>query len=170
MFSFNDMDEILPGKLWLGNDISAQNIQALKDKGITKVLTVMKESNLKYDIEDGFIHRKVEVVDFYKQNIIQFFGECLNFIQGEEKVLVHCAAGASRSATIVIAYIMWANKMIYDEASQLVRDKRFIVCPNFGFREQLKLFETLLIENDYDLYKINFKEIKWEPPKDFSYF
>ena len=170
MFDFNYMDEIIGGKLWLGNLISAENIQDLKDKGITKILTVMNGSNLKYDIEEGFFHKKVEVDDFYDQNIIKYFGECLNFINGEEKVLVHCAAGASRSATIVIAYIMLTKKMKYDDASQLVRDKRFIICPNFGFREQLKMFEKLLIENDYDIFRINFKEINWEPPKEITYF
>ena len=40
--------------------------------------------------------------------------------------------------------------------------KRFIVFPNYGFREQLKMFEKLLIENDYDIDKINFNDIKWE--------
>ena len=170
MYDYNDMDEIIQGKIWLGNLMSAENIQALQDRGIIKVLTVMNGSNLKYDLEDGFIQKKVEVADFSEQNIIQYFGECLNFIEGDERVLVHCAAGASRSATIVIAYLMWANKMNYDKASQFVRDKRFIVSPNFGFREQLKMFEKLLIENDYDINRINFKEIKWNPPADLSYF
>ena len=168
-FENHDIDEITDN-LYLGNYVASIDISMLKKKGIKKILTVMNGSNLKYDIEDGFIQEKVEIVDFSDQNIIQYFGKCLNFIQGEEKVLVHCAAGASRSATIVIAYLMWAKKMKYDDAYQLVRDKRFIICPNCGFREQLKMFEKLLIENNYDLYSINFNEIKWEPPKDFSYF
>ena len=82
-------------------------------------------------------------------------------MKGEEKILVHCRAGASRSATIVIAYLMWTKKMEYGKALQFVKDKRFIVFPNDGFREQLKMFEKLLKENDYDIEKINFKEIKW---------
>ena len=170
MFAFNDMDEIIEGQVWLGNLISAENRQALKERGIIKVLTVMNDSNLKYDLEDGFIQKKVEVVDFGAQNIIQYFGECLNFMKGEERVLVHCAAGASRSATIVIAYLMWKYKMKYDKASQLVRDKRFVTCPNSGFIQQLKMFEKLLIENDYDINRINFKAIKWIPPAELNYF
>ena len=81
-------------------------------------------------------------------------------MDGEEKVLVHCMAGASRSATIVIAYLMWKKKMKYKEASQYVKDRRFIVYPNFGFRKQLQIFEKLLIDNDYDIDKIKFEEIK----------
>ena len=170
MYVNNDMDPIIDGQIWLGNLAAAQNIQALQDRGIIKVLTVMNGSNLKYNIEDGFIHKKVEVVDLGDQNIIQYFGECLNFIEGEERVLVHCSAGASRSATIVIAYLMWAKRMRYEKASEGVRNKRYVVCPNFGFREQLKLFERLLIANNYDIYRINFKAIRWNRSLGTSYF
>ena len=58
---------------------------------------------------------------------------------------------------------MWTQKLKFDKAFDLVKSKRQIVCPNDGFQEQLKLFEKLLIENDYDIKKINFKEIKWTP-------
>lgn len=48
-------------------------------------------------------------------------------------VLVHCAAGVSRSASIVIAYLMRNNGMNYTEAYALVKNKRFVICPNHGF-------------------------------------
>ena len=154
MFRFNDIDEIIDN-IWLGNCSSAENVKDLKDKGIKKILTVMDQTGPEYKEEDGFIHKKYEIRDFEDKNIIQYFGECLKFMKGEEKILVHCRAGASRSATIVIAYLMWTKKMEYGKALQFVKDKRFIV------REQLKMFEKLLKENDYDIEKINFKEIKW---------
>ena len=44
----------------------------------------------------------------------------LNFIKGDDNILLHCAAGASRSATIVIAYLMWKNKMKFDDALKFV--------------------------------------------------
>ena len=114
-----------------------------------------------YKESDNFIHKECNVDDLSQQNIIQYFGECFNFIKGEEKILVNCMAGASRSATIVIAYLMWIKKMKYEDALNFVCSKRPIVYPNDGFREQLKMFEKLLKENDYDIEKINFKEIKW---------
>ena len=51
--------------------------------------------------------------------------------------------------------------MNYDEAFTFVNNKREIF-PNEGFIEQLKLFGKLLEENDYDINKINFKEINWK--------
>lgn len=46
---------------------------------------------------------------------------------------MHCAAGVSRSASIVIAYLMRNNGMNYSDAFALVKNKRFVICPNHGF-------------------------------------
>ena len=115
-----------------------------------------------YKEEDKFNHKVFEVEDCATQNIIQYFGECINFIKENDKILVHCMAGASRSATIVIAYIMWEQKMSSQDALDFVSKKRSIICPNEGFIDQLKIFEKLLKDNNYDWDKIDFKSIKWE--------
>ena len=170
-----DINEIEENKLWLGNTFAAANIQDLKNKGIKKILTVMNTDPSRYFFnEHGFIHKIINIMDFDSVNIIQYFGECLNFMKGEEKVFVHCGVGVSRSATIVIAYLMWKYKMKYDDAFQFVKNKRPIICPNLGFTEQLKIFEKLLTENNYDINLINFKEVNWVPPAHmpilFSYY
>ena len=163
----NDIDEIIEN-LYLGNFSASENIQQLKDLGIKKVLSVIDFNDFPNYKDENIIHKSVEVSDFDYQNIIQYFGECLNFIKGEEKILVHCMAGASRSATIVIAYLMWIQKMKFDDALNFVNSKRPIVDPNDGFREQLKIFEKLLEDNNFDIDKINFSEIKWEPTPFFD--
>ena len=164
MLVFNDIDQILDN-LWLGNFYAAENADDLKSKGIKKVLTVMDDDGPVY--KDGdFIHLKFNIDDYSGQNIIQYFGKCLNFIKGEDKVFVHCIAGASRSATIVIAYLMWTEKMAFEKALEFTQSKRSIVYPNCGFKEQLKMFEKLLNDNDYDIDKIKFEEIKWEPSQE----
>ena len=52
--------------------------------------------------------------------------------------------------------------MSFDDALKFVKEKRRVVCPNYGFQEQLKIFEKNLIENNYNIDKIKFKDIKWE--------
>ncbi|KAL3831706.1 hypothetical protein ACJMK2_023425 [Sinanodonta woodiana] len=59
-------------------------------------------------------------------------------------VLVHCNAGVSRSATIVIAYLMQFREMKYQEAFNYLKEKRPAICPNEGFRTQLLQFEKQL--------------------------
>ena len=160
--SFNDMDEIIDN-LYLGNLSSAENVKKLKELGIKKVLSLLDGFFPNYNKSDNITQKKFIIHDFDQENIIKIFGDCFKFIKGEEKVLVHCAVGASRSATVVIAYLMWNKKISFEEALKFVQEKRYIVWPNPGFKEQLKLFDKKLKEKDYDIEKIKFKEIKWEP-------
>ena len=56
-------------------------------------------------------------------------------IQG--KVLIHGNAGISRSAAIVIGYVMEQYGVPYRDAFQLVQCKRFCINPNAHFENQL---------------------------------
>ena len=57
-------------------------------------------------------------------------------------VLVHCAAGRSRSATVVAAHLMQDEHLSAEEAIDDIRQKWWI-WPNVGFRQQLELFHKL---------------------------
>ena len=59
-------------------------------------------------------------------------------------VLVHCFAGVSRSASIVIAYLMRFGGMSFGSAIQLVRNKRPWISPNHGFMNQLRRYDNYL--------------------------
>ncbi|CAI2369738.1 unnamed protein product [Moneuplotes crassus] len=58
------------------------------------------------------------------------------------KILVHCAMGKSRSATIVIMYIMKKFKLPFKTAFKLVSLRREKIDINPGFIEKLKEFEN----------------------------
>jgi len=76
--------------------------------------------------------------------IIRIFDECIEFIDTAlktGKILVHCAAGVSRSASVVIAYIMKKNNLSYEDASFMVRQKRPMISPKFFV--QLKLWKNI---------------------------
>ena len=154
----DDIDQITE-TIYLGNIDAAFNKKKLKQLGIKKVLTVMSAFGNHYSPHE-FIHKSIDVDDDFRTNIICHFKECILFIEGKDKIFVHCAAGMSRSPTIVIAYIMWKRKLRLNEAIKFVKEKRSIISPNDNFMSQLKIFEELLIKNDYNINNINFKKIK----------
>lgn len=58
------------------------------------------------------------------------------------RVLVHCQAGISRSATICLAYLIHAHRVRLNEAFEFVKRRRHVISPNLGFMGQLLQFET----------------------------
>lgn len=61
-----------------------------------------------------------------------------------ERILVHCVQGISRSASVVIAYCMKSNEWSLKKSYDFVKSKRKIISPNVGFIKQLQQYEKLL--------------------------
>ena len=55
---------------------------------------------------------------------------------------------------------MWKTHSTFNEVYSFVKKIRPEIDPNNGFRRQLKLFEQLLVNNNYDLNLIDFESIK----------
>ena len=146
--------------LYLGNFYDALNIKKLSKIGIKKVLSLITDKQLlSYPIE--IEHKLIYINDLPRENIIKYFGECLLFIDDNKKVLVHCMAGSSRSASIVIAYLMWKNQLDFKETVKFVEQIRPCINPNYGFVKQLIIFQKLLKKNKYNINTIDFKGIQY---------
>lgn len=57
---------------------------------------------------------------------------------------MHCYVGVSRSATIVLAYLMRLKELTYERALQFLKTKRPDVMPNVGFIQKLLELEELV--------------------------
>ncbi|TDH02415.1 hypothetical protein EPR50_G00172580 [Perca flavescens] len=62
------------------------------------------------------------------------------------QVLVHCTVGVSRSATLVLAYLMIRQNLTLVEAIKTVKDHRGVI-PNRGFLRQLNGLDGILRES-----------------------
>ena len=95
-----------------------------------------------------FTYKVVPVLDSPDANLRTRFPDCIAFIKQAiakgGKVLVHCFAGVSRSAAVVIAYLMQEHGLSVQAAYGLVRSKRPYIKPNEGFHEQLIQFQREL--------------------------
>ncbi|MEM0353963.1 MAG: dual specificity protein phosphatase [Thermoplasmata archaeon] len=59
----------------------------------------------------------------------------------KKNVLVHCIAGVSRSASLVVYFFMKKYHLEFEKALDLVRQKRSIINPNDSFKFQLKGYQ-----------------------------
>lgn len=106
----------------------------------------------------NYLHVKLR--DESKENLIENLDTTFAFIKKcqDEKtdLLIHCVAGISRSPSILIAYLMKANKLNFDQAFELVKKKRTQICCNDGFRNQLRLY----FEMNWEL-NINYRPYRY---------
>lgn len=106
------MHEIIPG-VFLGS-FPAANRNSLLENGINYIVCVRQEYEahfIKPQVNDpAFAYLIVDIADQVTENIIRFFPKVRLFIDealsNNCKVLVHGNNGNSRSATLVLAYIM----------------------------------------------------------------
>uniref|UniRef100_A0AAG5CUH1 Protein-tyrosine-phosphatase n=1 Tax=Anopheles atroparvus TaxID=41427 RepID=A0AAG5CUH1_ANOAO len=155
-----NLDEIEPG-LWLGNASAAADIGTLKAHAIQSILSI-DSVPLPVHITDhpNLRVRHIQAVDVPREDLIRHFEDTNRFIGDSlaegRNVLVHCYFGVSRSATIVIAYLMEKYRLGYEAAFQRVKAKRRFVMPNPGFMNQLKLYARMAyrIDRSNERYKL----------------
>ncbi|MBN3315984.1 DUS10 phosphatase, partial [Atractosteus spatula] len=139
-----ELTPILPF-LYLGNEHDAQDLEKMQKLNIGYIINVTTHLPL-YHYEKGlFNYKRLPATDSNKQNLRQYFEEAFEFIeeahQSRKGLLIHCQAGVSRSATIVIAYLMKHTRMTMTDAYKFVKTRRPIISPNLNFMGQLLEFE-----------------------------
>ena len=150
-------------KIFLGDLTYASKIETLKTKKISSIISLCGKLSPKYS--NTFNQKIIYIEDLPSENIIQYFKECIEFIEKNKTIYIHCLCGISRSPTIVIAYLMWKKHSSYFDTFQFVKKIRNSINPNGGFTQQLKIFDKLLKDNKYDLSLIDFTNIKWRPAR-----
>ncbi len=141
------MSEIMPSFLYLGSMQDANDVAALTSSGISHILCMAEEAPLTVRSDSlgptlQFLH--LPVGDNLSSNLEVHFPAAFTFLDGAKlaggRVLVHCQMGISRSATVVIAYVMRSLRLSYEEALNYVRHRRRVIDPNLTFLNQLMAF------------------------------
>lgn len=137
-------------QIYISDLASSCNKERLMEDGITHILTALIAVEPYFP--DNFVYKSLPVSDYHRENLERYFDECYEFIdevvEGGGKVLVHCAYGVSRSATIVIAYLIKKYGVTYDKAYEKVKHMRDVIEPNEGFKRQLRGYSDKYAKND----------------------
>jgi hypothetical protein len=138
---FNPRENIaqITDRLFLSDLSSAECPTLLRRLHITRVISIVDKSDMPFVYAK---HLKIMMQDSPKELISKYFNVTFNFIEQNTtgNTLVHCFAGVSRSATIVIAFIMRRYRWSFELSCEYVQNKRPQVQPNSGFWKQLKTF------------------------------
>jgi len=137
------MDEIIKNKLYLGNMFDANDSVSIIKANISCIVCVAERLRI-ININPNVTVHKYELADDHNCNISLYFDEIGEIINKGGIVLVNCAAGISRSSTIVIAYIMKYYKLDLEKTFSFVKKKRNQICPNKRFMECLLDYELTL--------------------------
>ncbi|XP_060262689.1 dual specificity protein phosphatase 13A isoform X7 [Ovis aries] len=148
----NHVNEVWPN-LFLGDAYAARDKNKLTQLGITHVVNVAAG---KFQVDTGAKFYRGMPLEYYGIEaddnpffdlsvyflpVARYIRSALSVPQG--RVLVHCAMGVSRSATVVLAFLMICENMTLVEAIQTVQARRDI-CPNSGFLRQLQVLDNRL--------------------------
>ena len=130
--------------MFLGTFKNANNIEEIRILGIKYILNCaieIKPKNLPKDIK----YCQLNISDSSSSDITKYFEPAFSFIElarkKNQKILIHCKLGVSRSPTILIGYLIkymgYSTKLALD----FLKSKRSQVHPNSGFISQLYSFE-----------------------------
>jgi len=159
----NTVDVIIPN-LYLGDKNAATDLELVSKLELTHILSV-DMIPLPQVVSSTFPNialMQISVADMCQEDLLCHFESAYKFIkEGVTRgaILVHCYHGVSRSATLVLAYLMKSRKWSLSEALPNVKVNRPCICPNDGFMDQLRLFEIMRFKLDksflpYKLYKL----------------
>lgn len=135
--------------LYIGNFRDAQDLHFLQRNGISHVLCSAGELYPVYP--QKFVYKHVQANDIPSYNLSRHFDHAADFIheaiQSGGNILVHCAAGISRSVSLALAYFIKHEGLKLANAYNMVKNKRFIANPNPGFMRQLRDYERKVETN-----------------------
>ena len=144
----NPIDHIIDN-IYLGDFRTADNINILREYQITHIINCA--FNLPNKFPNEITYKRLELRDEPDQPIMQRLEEAYQFIieNKDKKIFVHCVFGKSRSASVVIFYVMKEKKMNFKEAKTFVKNIRNIVEPNPGFAAELnRYYEEHIADKD----------------------
>ena len=138
--------------IYLGDSVAAGNEEYLKQYNISVVVNCADVTSSYKNIK--FL--ELSLYDIESQNIFPKFEVAYNFIKRNSKnntyILIHCMVGMSRSASLVVFYLMKEKGWDYDTCITYMRERRPGVSPNNGFERQLREY----YDNHINKYRIYF--------------
>ena len=124
--------------IYLGDKVAAANETFLNEHNIFAVVNCAY--GLKIEYNKGTKLLELNMHDSHSQQLFPIFDDAYKFIKENQNsnILIHCKKGRSRSASLVIYYLMKEKGWDYDTCNKYIKKRRSKAHPNSGFKKQLK--------------------------------
>ena len=139
---------VIVDKLLLGNAACAADGAALRAARVGYILNATSSLPNHFEGTSNIQYLRVPVEDSLDQDLLAHLDHAVRWLQralsdpyDPRTVLVHCQQGVSRSATIVLAYLMRERGLSLSDSIAHVERRRFIR-PNEAFIAQLAEYEA----------------------------
>ncbi len=154
-FETNRVHAILPDRLFLTNYRAiTHHPELIYELGIDAIVSVLefpplRDMPMPDEYKDMTLYH-FQLEDNVRENISTFFKPFEDIMRRHRKVVIHCYAGISRSATIVIAHLITLlgasmADLTVDDLIYTVQKLRPGVCPNAGFVRALEVHRLSVI-------------------------
>ena len=139
--------------MFLGTFKNANNIEEIRILGIKYILNCASEIKIK-NLPNDIKYCQLNLSDSPFADITKYFEQAFTFIElarkKNQKILIHCKLGISRSPAILMGYLIkymgYSTKLALD----FLKSKRSQVHPNSGFISQLYSYERNTKKNQIE--------------------
>lgn len=131
--------------LFLSGKQCANSERVIEDLRIKVIINCTNDLPNSFEQRKNIKYYRVPIEDSCVEDLLPYIPEIISFINEnkDKRILLHCQRGQSRSASILIAYLMKTNKWLYDKTLKYVKLSRPYIKPNSSFENQLKTLEQL---------------------------
>ena len=142
LYSYIDNPSHIIDNIYLGNAYNAANYNLLTELDIHTIINISSnipnyfENDLHLDI--NYIHYNIK--DINDSNISEYLTKSYSVLSNntDKNILIHCYAGSSRSASIILYYLIKKYNYSFENANNLLKSKRDIVNINTTYIDEIK--------------------------------
>lgn len=150
LYNLTKPQTLIIKNIYLGNAFNARDYYNLIENKIGLVINCTLDINNYFCNKDNLKYYRVSILDNNQSSILKYLNETSDLIKDfiskepDKKILIHCFMGSSRSATVLIAYLIKYQNYTRRDALSMIKSKRNIVNLNINFFNELGIFENMI--------------------------
>lgn len=147
--------------IFIGNQKSSTDLVVLQNYDITHIINCASTDCP--SLHSSINYYNIPISDDMASSITPYLSDTCKFIKNSiengRKVLVHCEEGRSRSASIIIAYLIFEKGINYRQAFNILSDICPKIQPNPTFKTELINFHTQKTIESVSINHLSLKDL-----------